>query len=55
MQIHRTNFDSLEACFPNERINIIADRSDYALRALDLVAPIGKGTRGLIVAPPENR
>ncbi len=54
MQIHRTNFDSLEACFPNERINIIADRSDYALRALDLVAPIGKGTRGLIVAPPKT-
>ena len=51
--IHRTNFDMLEACFPNERINIVGDRTDYSLRALDLVAPIGKGTRGLIVAPPK--
>lgn len=51
--LHRTPFDMLEACFPNERINIVADRTDYSLRALDLVAPIGKGTRGLIVAPPK--
>lgn len=51
--IHRTSFDMLEACFPNQRINIVSDRTDYSLRALDLVAPIGKGTRGLIVAPPK--
>lgn len=51
--IHRTNFDMLEACFPNQRINIVSGRTDYSLRALDLVAPIGKGTRGLIVAPPK--
>lgn len=51
--IHRTSFDMLEACFPNQRINIVGDRTDYSLRALDLVAPIGKGTRGLIVAPPK--
>ncbi len=52
--IRRTPFDSLEACFPNERINMQTDRTDYSLRVLDLVAPIGKGQRGLIVAPPKT-
>lgn len=50
----RTPFDSLEACFPNERINMKTDKSDYSLRIIDLVAPIGKGQRGLIVAPPKT-
>lgn len=53
-EIKRTPFDMLEPCFPNERINIRSDRSDYSLRVLDLVAPIGKGQRGLIVAPPKT-
>ena len=53
-EIRRTPFDSLEACFPNERINMRTDKSDYSLRVLDLVAPIGKGQRGLIVAPPKT-
>ena len=53
-EIHRIPFDSLEACFPNERINMRTDKSDYSLRVLDLVAPIGKGQRGLIVAPPKT-
>ena len=53
-QVARTPFDSLEPCFPNERINLLHDKSDYALRALDMVAPIGKGQRGLIVAPPKT-
>ncbi len=53
-QIKRTPFDSLEACFPNKRIVLESDRTDYSLRALDLVAPIGKGQRGLIVAPPKT-
>lgn len=52
--VARTPFDSLEACFPNERINMYTDKSDYSLRVLDLVAPIGKGQRGLIVAPPKT-
>ena len=52
--IKRVPFDSLEACFPNERIVLESDRKDYSLRALDLVAPIGKGQRGLIVAPPKT-
>ncbi|MCM1289394.1 MAG: transcription termination factor Rho [Corallococcus sp.] len=52
--IRRVPFDSLEACFPNERIRLDGDKRDYSLRALDLVAPIGKGQRGLIVAPPKT-
>lgn len=52
--IRRTPFDALEACFPNERIILDGDKHDYSLRALDLVAPIGKGQRGLIVAPPKT-
>ena len=52
--IRRIPFDSLEACFPNERIVLENDRKDYSLRALELVAPIGKGQRGLIVAPPKT-
>ncbi len=52
--IRRVPFDSLEACFPNERLNLRTDRTDYSLRILDLVAPIGKGQRGLIVAPPKT-
>ncbi len=50
----RTPFEQLEPCFPNKRITMENDRNDYALRALDLVAPIGKGQRGLIVAPPKT-
>lgn len=53
-EINRTPFDALEACFPDERIKLENDKKDYSLRALDLVAPIGKGQRGLIVAPPKT-
>lgn len=52
--IKRVPFDSLQACFPNERIVLESEKTDYALRALSLVAPIGKGQRGLIVAPPKT-
>ncbi len=52
--IRRVPFDTLEPCFPNERINMETDKNEYSLRVLDLVAPIGKGQRGLIVAPPKT-
>ena len=52
--IQRVPFEALEPCFPNKRINMRSDKSDYSLRVLDLVAPIGKGQRGLIVAPPKT-
>ena len=53
-EIKRTPFDALEPCFPNQRLNLRSEKSDYSLRVLDLVAPIGKGQRGLIVSPPKT-
>ena len=53
-EIARVPFDSLEACFPKSRIHLESSKFDYSLRALSLVAPIGKGQRGLIVAPPKT-
>ena len=53
-QINRVPFESLQACFPKERIILESEKHDYSLRALSLVAPIGKGQRGLIVAPPKT-
>lgn len=48
----RSDFDSLTPIFPNERITL-EDGRDLSMRLIDLVAPIGKGQRGLIVAPPK--
>ncbi|MGB1130800.1 MAG: transcription termination factor Rho, partial [Haloferula sp.] len=50
-----TDFDKLTACFPDERLMLEGDGPDsYSPRAIDLVAPLGKGQRGLIVAPPRG-
>jgi len=49
---NRTPFARLVAIDPAERFNLGLE-GDGAMRALDLLAPIGKGTRGLIVAPPK--
>ena len=53
-EINRVPFESMQACFPKERIVLESEKHDYSLRALSLVAPIGKGQRGLIVAPPKT-
>ncbi|MCM1043699.1 MAG: transcription termination factor Rho [Corallococcus sp.] len=50
----RTPFESLLPCHPDKRLTLEMDKNEYALRAIDLVAPIGKGQRGLIVAPPKT-
>jgi len=50
---NRPSFDKLVPYHPTERLNIEYDPSDYATRVLSLVSPIGKGQRGLIVAPPK--
>lgn len=50
--IKRPDFESLTPIFPNERFKL-EDGRDLSLRLIDLVAPIGKGQRGLIVAPPK--
>lgn len=51
---HGVKFEELISCYPNERIHLERDKTDYALRLIDLVAPIGKGQRGLIVSPPKT-
>ena len=50
----RPNFDDLTPIFPNERIHMETyGKSTMAMRVLDLMAPIGKGQRGMIVSPPK--
>lgn len=47
-------FDHLTAMFPDERIILETQKSELTPRVLDLIAPLGKGQRGLIVAPPRG-
>ena len=49
----RPNFEDLTPIFPNERVRLETSSSEYATRLIDFVAPIGKGQRGMIVAPPK--
>ncbi|MBG1233772.1 transcription termination factor Rho [Aestuariivirga litoralis] len=54
---HKVNFDNLTPLYPDQRLEMeIADptRKDASARVIDIVAPIGKGQRGLIVAPPRT-
>ena len=48
----RTPFDSLRPRYPDQRLRLEAEDGDLSMRVVDLIAPIGKGQRGLIVAPP---
>lgn len=49
----RVPFDYLTPLFPYEKLNLTTEMSKYSTRIIDLFAPIGKGQRGLIVAPPK--
>ncbi|MCL6478793.1 MAG: transcription termination factor Rho [Peptococcaceae bacterium] len=49
----RLHFDGFTPLYPNERIRLEMDPNRYSTRLIDLIAPIGKGQRGLIVAPPK--
>lgn len=49
----RKNFDDLTPIYPNEQLILETGPENIAARFIDLVAPIGKGQRGLIVAPPK--
>lgn len=49
----RPSFESLTPIFPTERFDLETDRHTHATRLLNLIAPIGKGQRGLIVSPPK--
>lgn len=52
---NRRNFDSLTPIYPEERyrLEINDANNDFAIRAIDIVAPIGKGQRAMIVSPPK--
>jgi len=50
----KTHFDNLTPLFPNRRFILETTAEELSTRVLDLVCPIGKGTRGLIVAPPRT-
>lgn len=49
----RKHFDDLTPIYPNEQFVLETTRDNYAARMIDLIAPIGKGQRGLIVSPPK--
>ena len=54
---HKVNFDNLTPLYPDERLKMEIDdptRKDLSGRVIDIVAPIGKGQRALIVAPPRT-
>ena len=51
--LRRKSFEDLTPIYPTERIRLETQRTDYSMRLIDLVAPIGKGQRGIIVAPPK--
>jgi len=50
----RTVFENLTPLYPEERITMENNSGDISTRLIDLIAPIGKGQRGLIVAPPKT-
>ena len=49
----RKRFDELIPIYPNERLKLETTSSEYAMRIIDLMSPIGKGQRGMIVAQPK--
>ncbi len=50
----REYFDNLTPLYPMERIKLEVSKDNIAMRVMDLITPIGKGQRGLIVAPPRT-
>ncbi len=49
----RYNFEDMTPIFPNERIKLERPGGSVAMRILDLISPVGKGQRGMIVSPPK--
>ncbi len=49
----RKSFEDLTPIFPDQRLRLETDSSSLAMRIVDLVSPIGKGQRGMIVSPPK--
>jgi len=52
---HRVSFDNLRPRYPEERLDleVVGEGGSISMRVVDLIAPIGKGQRGLIVSPPK--
>lgn len=53
MAAKRTNFEDMTPIFPEERVRLEMSRSSVAMRIMDLMSPVGKGQRGMIVSPPK--
>ena len=51
--MHRKNFEDMTPIFPNERMSLECGKTSTAMRIMDLMSPIGKGQRGMIVSPPK--
>lgn len=51
--VKRRNFEDMTPIFPNERLRLETGRTSTAMRVTDLLSPIGKGQRGMIVSPPK--
>ncbi|MBO4835977.1 MAG: transcription termination factor Rho, partial [Lachnospiraceae bacterium] len=51
--VNRRNFEDLTPIFPDERLSLETSEKNVAMRIFDLVSPIGKGQRGMIVSPPK--
>lgn len=51
--VRRSNFEDMTPIFPNERLRLESGRTSTAMRIVDLLSPIGKGQRGMIVSPPK--
>lgn len=49
----RRNFEDMTPIFPNERIRLETPGASVAMRIMDLMSPVGKGQRGMIVSPPK--
>ncbi len=50
----RILFDNLTPLYPEEKLSLESMPNDYSMRIVDMLSPIGKGQRGLIVAPPKS-
>ncbi len=49
----RSNFEDMTPIFPNERLYLECQGASVAMRVMDLMSPVGKGQRGMIVSPPK--
>lgn len=54
MMRDRTIFDNLTPLYPDERLKLETVPNEYSMRIVDMMSPIGKGQRGLIVSPPKS-